>query len=135
MTMAVVSKRALTGVCMAGAAGVLVAVKVGLHIAPMWTIRAARGAPGPSRAHAVALVTHLGRVVSALGRIPLLRSTCLSRSIAVLVLARCAGVTPTLVIGARRLDTALDAHAWLECDGVHTPAEQAGGHVRLWSAS
>lgn len=118
---------------LARAALVLGCVKVCLRVAPVWTIRrASRHAPA-ARADAADVTARMTRAVETLGAVTLLMSDCLSRSIAVLVLARLSGVSPTLVIGARRVEKRLDAHAWLECAGVPVPDQDTGQYVRLWA--
>lgn len=113
----------------------LLTVKAAIRLAPSWTLRhAARRGTAPGDRSAV-LVARLTDVVESLGTTPLLMSDCLSRAVTVLVLARLAGVRPTLVIGARRVGDALDAHAWLECGGAVVPWQDTRAYARLWAAS
>jgi hypothetical protein len=46
------------------------------------------------------------------------RGNCLSRSATLWWLLRRQGIPSALRIGVRKEDGALDAHAWVECDGV-----------------
>ena len=43
---------------------------------------------------------------------------CLPQAIAGYCLLRRAGLTPTVTVGVAVEDRRLDAHAWLECDGI-----------------
>jgi Transglutaminase-like superfamily len=70
------------------------------------------------------------RVDAVLGRLPgLWRWTCLKRAIAIAALLRRDGHAVTVRIGVRRNSArgdALEAHAWLACDGVEPYLEPEG---------
>ena len=64
------------------------------------------------RASATALIVS---IAAAYG---LYRASCLRRSLVLLILLRRQGISAQLCFGARRNTQALEAHAWVEVDGV-----------------
>ena len=63
-------------------------------------------------------VQALGEAVNKAARHTPFHTTCLSRSLVLVWLLRRRGVASDLRIGVRLVDGALDAHAWVECEGV-----------------
>ena len=59
----------------------------------------------------------IGTLVNAAAGLPLVPATCLTRSLLLDWLLRRRGVPSELRIGVRREGSALDAHAWVECEG------------------
>ncbi len=117
------------------AALALLVVKTCLRVAPAWTVRVVSRRTALDREGSDILVARLIRAVRAIEAVPFLTSNCLSQSLTVLLLARSAGLGPTLVIGARRSGGRLAAHAWVECGGVAVGDQRTHGHQRLWAAS
>ena len=65
------------------------------------------------------MATHLGRLVNIASKYGPTRATCLTRSLVLLRELRRSGLTGELRIGVRSVvGGRLDAHAWVECDGV-----------------
>lgn len=60
----------------------------------------------------------MARLVSIAATYGILRATCLRRSLVLLILLRRQGISAQLCFGARRNSQALEAHAWVEVDGV-----------------
>jgi len=117
---------------MAQAAFAVVAVKVGLRIMPVRLIRAASTwTPSSSSADGETVARRLLEDVAGLGRVRVLMTDCLSRSLAVLFLARWYGTRLRLVIGVHRTGASLDAHAWLECDGRPLSSDDVVQRVML----
>jgi hypothetical protein len=112
---------------------VVVAVKVCLRVAPMRLMRVAARGTGAHSPHALMLAGRLFDQVASLGRVRLLMTDCLSRSLSVLFLARVSGAELRMVIGVRRTGTSLDAHAWLECGGTSLPMNGPARHTRIWA--
>jgi hypothetical protein len=90
--------------------------------------------PPSSSGRRAAAVDRIVAVIATLGRLPVLRGTCLSRAVVALVLARRAGLDPALVIGISRSGSSLSAHAWLEHAGRIVPDQDIDGYVPLWSS-
>jgi len=114
------------------AAALLAAVSILLRIVPGWTLRrisTVRPASEPMGSG----VQRLNEIVAGLGIVRPLAGTCLTRALTVFVLARHAGFSPSLVIGARRDGDRLAAHAWIECAGEIVPPQELAGLVRLWT--
>jgi hypothetical protein len=124
------------GVLSAAAVAVLLLVKLCLRIAPVRTLRvAASGNRHETPRACPSTVARLAATVDSLAWTPLLMSDCLSRALTVLVLASFAGSRPVFVIGARRRNGGVQAHAWLECRGVVIAREEEASYARLWVAS
>lgn len=76
-------------------------------------------AVAPPRAAAdLAMARHLAELVQAAGARTWPRPNCLSRSLLLEWLLRRRGLRAELRIGVRRAAGALQAHAWVECEGV-----------------
>jgi aryl-alcohol dehydrogenase-like predicted oxidoreductase len=58
------------------------------------------------------------RMVNAAARYGGHRPTCLEKSLALWWLLRQQGTVSSVRIGARKVDGKLEAHAWVECEGV-----------------
>lgn len=86
----------------------------GLRAIARWMDRAAAAAPGPTSASPSEIV----RAIARASRYGAHRGTCLSRSLALKWLLGRHGWTSDLRIGTRRIGGTIDAHAWLERDGV-----------------
>ena len=78
------------------------------------TMRWIERAPRRRRAAAVDPIRGEGLVGTAFRYHPLLRGTCLARSVAQYVLHRSDGTRATLVVGVRRQGADLKAHSWVE---------------------
>ena len=72
----------------------------------------------PRRPDAFEEICALGRVVNAAANHALLPVTCLSRSVVLHCMLKQRGVFSDLRIGVRLRDSALEAHAWVECEGI-----------------
>ena len=66
------------------------------------------------------------RMVNAAARYGWDRPTCLEKSLALWWLLRQQGTVSSVRIGARKVDGKLEAHAWVECEGVvlNAPREE-----------
>jgi hypothetical protein len=114
------------------AALLLIVTAVCVRVAPRWTLQ--RASCVRAARHRQWTLERIMAVVSTLGRVPGLRGSCLTRGITGLVLARRAGLDPTLVIGVSRSGPSLAAHAWLEHAGVIVPAQHVDAYVPMWSS-
>jgi len=74
--------------------------------------------PRPSRSHELNAARRLAEMAAIAGRNGLVDATCLRQSLMVYYLLRRKGLAPSLKIGVRTDDGRLDAHAWVELDGV-----------------
>ncbi|MBI4913937.1 MAG: lasso peptide biosynthesis B2 protein [Acidobacteria bacterium] len=76
--------------------------------------------PVPRAATAVEILAgqRLALLAGMAGRRGLLRATCLRQALAVHFILRRRGLAPCLRIGVRRREGRLDAHAWVELEGV-----------------
>ncbi len=95
------------------AAALLVCVRVGLHVLKFPTLRrylARRASLSPRSASEITLA-----FAAAARRLP--GTTCLAEALAVDAMLRRHGHAPRLKLGVRE-GGRLDAHAWVECDGV-----------------
>lgn len=94
------------------------------------------GAAAPRCADAATMhdAERLAQVVALAGRRGVITATCLRQAILVHWLLRRRGLAPDLKLGVRRAADALDAHAWVELQGValaqpglrHAPFVKAG---------
>jgi len=114
---------------LAEAAAVLVLMRVGLWVLPFGTLQRtiARAAPREHRARGAAAAA-IGRSVAAVARrLPLM--TCLVEALAAQAMLRRRGCESTLKFGVRPGGTgrAIDAHAWLVCDGLVVVGDFDGG--------
>jgi acyl-CoA synthetase (NDP forming) len=57
-----------------------------------------------------------------------LRATCLTRSLVLQRMLAARGITTDLRVGVRKGGQGLEAHAWLECDGVPVNDSAQGVH-------
>lgn len=87
----------------------------GLVATHRWMGRAVRGKP---RTTAPGVMQRSAQMVALAGRHSLGRSTCLTRSLVLIRLLKQRGFDSQLRIGVRITNGALDAHAWVEHDGV-----------------
>jgi hypothetical protein len=71
------------------------------------------------------------RMVNAAARHGWGRPTCLEKSLALWWLLRRQGITSSVRIGARTLGGKLEAHAWVECEGV--ALNEPGGEHRHYA--
>jgi hypothetical protein len=94
-----------------------------------WLIR--RPAPRPSRDGLPDAAT-LARLVDAAANNLPGHHTCLARSLLLQFMLRRSGIDCQLMIGVRKLDDHLDAHAWIECSGV--PVNDQAGVASGYSA-
>lgn len=60
----------------------------------------------------------LAGLASIAGRHGVIEATCLRQSLLVYWLLRRRGLNPEIKLGVRKQDDALDAHAWVELDGL-----------------
>lgn len=74
--------------------------------------------PGAVRTASPADAKRLGALVNRAARQGFFRDSCLTRSLLLCWLLRRRGVMPNLRIGVRLVNGALDAHAWVEQDGM-----------------
>jgi hypothetical protein len=74
-------------------------------------------AGAPDAPSPVADPVRIGYLVNAAAGLPLVPATCLTRSLLLNWLLRRRGVRSELRIGVRMEGSALDAHAWVECEG------------------
>ena len=78
------------------------------------------------------------RVDAVLSRLPLVWShTCLRRAVVLAAMLRREGLAPEVIIGVRHSAAgALEAHAWLRCDGVEPflDTTDTTGYARLTGA-
>lgn len=82
------------------------------------TVRPGRAPVAPEPAAAAELAKSYARAVSiAAGNVPC-RARCLERSLALWWLLRRRGVAAELRIGVRKPESELEAHAWVELDGL-----------------
>ena len=77
-----------------------------------------RGQAAAGNDMSLADIRALGELVNIAARHTLGPRTCLTRSLLLGWLLRRRGVASNLRIGVRLTNGALDAHAWVECDGV-----------------
>lgn len=61
---------------------------------------------------------HLVRLAAIAGRHGAITATCLRQALLIYWLLRRSGLTPSLRIGVRRQVSGIDAHAWVELQGV-----------------
>jgi hypothetical protein len=96
----------------------LIAASVAVRFVPFATIsRAIARIPASRSPRAVITPAECGTAVRRAGRIwPVAR--CLPQAIAGYCLLRRAGLSGTLILGARMDGDRVDAHAWLDYDGV-----------------
>ena len=85
---------------------------------PRFQARLQRTATTANTAMPLADIQALGELVNIAARHTLGPRTCLTRSLLLGWLLRRRGVESQLRIGVRLNQGALDAHAWVECDGV-----------------
>jgi len=93
----------------------LICVRAGLHVVPFTSLRRRLESRPLSIEHPV------DRIVWAVGAITrrLPRTTCLTQALVADSMLRRHGHAPALRIGVRQgKSPALDAHAWVECDGA-----------------
>lgn len=62
--------------------------------------------------------THLARLAAIAGRRGLIESTCLRQALLVYGLLRRRGLQPELKFGVRRTGGGIEAHAWVELEGI-----------------
>lgn len=74
--------------------------------------------PRPPSCHELNAARRLAEIAAIAGRNGLVDATCLRQSLLVYYLLRRKGLAPGLKIGVRKDDGRLDAHAWVELDGV-----------------
>lgn len=86
----------------------------GLARTQSWATRASRAARAPRLDLEPAAI---GALIGIAGRHVPFPSTCLTRSLLLNWLLHRRGARSDLRIGVRMIDDALDAHAWVECDG------------------
>lgn len=93
--------------------------RLGLRDTRAWLARR-RGAPSPRPCTAAELVDadSLAELAAIAGRRGLYANTCLRQALAVQWWLERRGLQPQLRIGALRAGQDLDAHAWIELDGV-----------------
>lgn len=91
----------------------------GLRQTQAWLARGQRACP-PHRASPAELedAEGLARLAAIAGRRGLYANTCLRQALAVQWWLRRRGLSAQLRIGAQRAGDTLDAHAWVELDGV-----------------
>jgi Transglutaminase-like superfamily len=119
------------------AAGFLVLVRMGLWTLPFPALRAAiERIPPRARRPRIDTAADVGRIVDAVARRVPMPMTCLVEALAAKAMLRRRGRQATLHFGVRsgRIATpALDAHAWLVCDGcvVVGQLDDAEGYLTL----
>ena len=105
----------------AEAAATLILVRVGLWTLPFETLsRLVDRIGARQRQRSGADADRISRIVVAVGRRLTFRITCLVEAIAARAMLRRRGIESTLRFGVRSGTVggrAIDAHAWLECDG------------------
>ena len=108
--------------------GLAVWIEIALHVMPFSRLleRVGRLSPEPlSAAPSSRDVQRLGRFVDVAYEILPLPATCLRRSLLLHALLARRALRSRLCFGVARNGAALDAHAWIECDGIVTSAEIA----------
>ena len=106
--------------------GLAVWIEVALKAMPFSRLleRISRLSPGASSAAPASReVRRLGRFVEVAYEILPLPATCLRRSLVLHALLGRRALRSRLCFGVARNGDALDAHAWIECDGIVTGAE------------
>jgi hypothetical protein len=86
-------------------------------------------APHEADATEILAAERLSRLAAIAGRRGFVTATCLPQSLLIYGLLRRRGLSPTLMVGVRRAESAFDAHAWVRLEGVelgqgeldHTP--------------
>jgi hypothetical protein len=73
---------------------------------------------GANVAGALASAQKVARLEAATARALFFRSTCLEQSLALCWMLRRRGMSPALRVGARKDADRLEAHAWVEIDGI-----------------
>ncbi len=103
-----------------------------LACVPFARLARAAGAGGDAatepRAHELTVVS---RALSAAARRLPWKSTCLVQAVAGHLMLRWRGVPSTIVLGAKRRDDALDAHAWLLAGNTCVCGGDVDGYARL----
>lgn len=101
--------------------------------------RAERGAPAARQATVseIQRARQLARAVEAAARVYPLHAECLHRAVTLHRLLRHAGLPAAMRIGVRRVEGALNAHAWVELGGevVSDPPGSVESYVPLAPAS
>jgi Transglutaminase-like superfamily len=90
-------------------------------------------APSPTGANVVDTISaaqRVARLEAATARALFLRSTCLEQSLVLCWMLRRRGMSPVLRVGARKDADRLEAHAWVEIDGIAL-GDDAGQHAHF----
>ena len=78
------------------------------------SMQAGMRSPGPGDLDSAERLAHLAALAGTRGPFP---ASCLRQSLLVYLLLRRRGLDPALLLGARRRDGRVDAHAWVELGG------------------
>ena len=127
------------------ASGLFIAVEVGLKLLPfksLLTLLEGRGSVGGEGRCEDRVGFHReARLVEVASRYHVLKPTCLKRALVLYGLLRRKGIAVELVIGATKAGGKLEAHAWLEHQGLVTLGGPEGEqyaplhHVGGWETS
>jgi hypothetical protein len=71
----------------------------------------------------------IAKMVSIAARYGLVRATCLRRSLLIWYYLRCRGITSSIIFGVRKISGKLDAHAWVEINGI-VVSERDDTHIQ-----
>lgn len=96
-----------------------------------WSVRPPSSPTGDRDAAAHGRAIAIGDAVRRVGAFGLTRPRCLARSLAISRLLSREQIGSVIRVGVRRTDTGLEAHAWVEHDGVVIGDSPA--HVRRFS--
>ena len=83
--------------------------------------RSAMATPRRASTSDLDAATRLARLAAIAGRRGPIHATCLRQSLLVYWLLRRRGLAPELKIGVQRIPGAMDAHAWVELEGIALP--------------